>query len=71
MTEDVTAMDNDIFEEIEHWLNFIKRWEKENKEPVPETALDALELALEKAVAKYKEEKFVTIKPGTNTKKLH
>ena len=46
-------MENDLFEEIEHWLRFIKRWEQENKEPVPETALNALEFALEKAVSKY------------------
>ena len=40
-----------IFEEIEHWLRFIKLWQKEHQAPVPEQALLSLEIALEKAMS--------------------
>jgi hypothetical protein len=59
-------MNNDIFEEIEHWLKFIHIWESEHKEAVPDTVLDALELALEKALLLYRNKKFPGDKPRDN-----
>ena len=50
-------MNSDIFEEIEHWLKFIHIWESEHDEPVPNAALDALEIALEKALLTYRNKK--------------
>jgi len=55
-------MNNVIFDEIEHWLEFIKLWEFENNEPVPDKALCALEYALEKAMTKYRnQETFISL----------
>lgn len=47
-------MDDDIFDEMNHWLRFIEQWKKESDEPVPEKALCALEIALDKAITDYK-----------------
>ena len=46
-----------IFEEIEHWLRFIKLWEQEHEQPVPEQALLSLENALDKAMTLYWQER--------------
>ena len=47
-------MDNTIFDEVEHWLAFIKNWEHENNEQVPEDVIIALEMALNKATFNYR-----------------
>ena len=49
-------MEQEIFDEVEHWLEFIKHWEKENDDKVPDEVLRAIELALDKAVCLYKEQ---------------
>ena len=53
-------MEQSIFDEVEHWLEFIKVWERENSGNVPYEVIDALETALEKAVAYYREQKVVS-----------
>lgn len=50
-------MDEDIFDEMNHWLRFIERWQQESDEPVPEQAINALEYAIEKAIKQYRHNK--------------
>lgn len=50
-----TDMEHEIFEEVEHWLYFIKVWDQENEEKVPDDVITALELALKKAIFNYKD----------------
>lgn len=64
-------MDKDIFEEINHWLRFIERWEKENEQPVPETALNALEYAIEKAIRNYRNNEHVFKPAHKKDDRLH
>ena len=52
MEQDI--MEQDIFEEVEHWLSFIKVWEKENKGDLPDDVLVALDNALQNAIQIYK-----------------
>jgi len=52
MEQDI--MEQDIFEEVEHWLSFIKVWEKENKGDLPDDVLVALDNALQNAIQVYK-----------------
>ena len=52
MEQDI--MEQDIFEEVEHWLSFIKVWEKENKSDLPDDVLVALDNALQNAIQIYK-----------------
>jgi len=47
-------MEQEIFEEVEHWLSFIKVWEKENKGDLPDDVLVALDNALQNAIQIYK-----------------
>ncbi len=49
---------SDYFDEIEHWLRFIRKWEEENNESVPEKAFYALEQALEKALSAYSKNQY-------------
>ena len=47
-------MEHEIFEEVEHWLSFIRVWENENKGVLPDDVLIALDNALQKAIQVYK-----------------
>lgn len=46
--------EQNIFDEVEHWLAFMREWQIENDEPVPELVLDCLENALKKNVYEYR-----------------
>ncbi len=49
-------MENDIFDEVEHWIKFIKLWELENDDKLPDEILYTLEMAFEKAISSYKDQ---------------
>ena len=49
-------MEQEIFDEVEHWINFIKLWEAECDDAVPEQIILALETAMIKAVNQYKKQ---------------
>ncbi len=49
-------MDDDIFEEVEHWLIFIKIWDDENECAVPEEILFVLEESFKKSIRDYKKQ---------------
>ena len=51
----VRKMEQSIFDEVEHWLEFIRVWERENSGNVPYEVIDALEKSLEKVVLYYRE----------------
>jgi hypothetical protein len=42
------------FEEVEHWLTFIKKWEQETQEPIPDQAILSLEVAFDKLLYNYR-----------------
>lgn len=49
-------MNDEIFEEVEHWLIFIKIWEDENECAVPEEILLVLEESFKKSIRDYKKQ---------------
>ncbi len=47
-------MEHDIFDEVEHWLLFIKECDKGGRKIASDDVLMALEIALKNAIINYK-----------------
>lgn len=41
------------FSDVEYWLDFLKKWDLESNEPVPEQAIISLEVAVDKLLYDY------------------